>query len=44
MLDEDVTCADILVIDVNKWSHKDNSLRLFLSGNSQEVYQPLVGK
>jgi hypothetical protein len=44
MLDEDVTCADILVIDINKWSHKDNSLRLFLSGNSQEVNKPLVGK
>lgn len=44
MLDKDVTCADILVIDVNKGSHKDNSLRLFLSSNSQEINQPLVGK
>lgn len=42
MQDKDITSDDILVIDVDKWAHKDDSLRLFLSCYSQEVQQPLV--
>ena len=44
MQDKDITSDDILVIDIDEWPHKDDSLRLFLSCDSQEVQQPLVGQ